>query len=45
MNTRISAVISASLTLLAVAVAATAKGYVDSLSAFTFVVLWPPSVW
>ena len=38
MNTRISAVISASLTLLAVAVAATAKGYVDSLSAFTFVV-------
>jgi len=37
-NTRISAVISASLTLLAVAVAATAKGYVDSLSAFTFVV-------
>lgn len=38
MNTRISATISASLTLLAVAVAATAKGYVDSLAAFSFVV-------
>lgn len=36
---RISAIVYASLTVLAVAAAASAKGYVDSLSEFSFVVL------
>lgn len=38
MNARISGIVYAALTLLAVTAAATAKGYVDSLAEFAFVV-------
>lgn len=38
MNARVSGIVYASLTLLAVTAAATAKGYVESLGGFTFVV-------
>lgn len=39
MTQRISGLVYAALTLLAVAVAATAKGYIDSMAEFAFVVL------